>query len=88
LNRFALLKAQAKQYVRQSQARLILQPLAERLQQRLGMLALQATLRTLLERLRSESAQSPGYAGGNLFNLIRYLGFNLAEYDFSRLNIW
>ncbi|MEZ4681464.1 MAG: BTAD domain-containing putative transcriptional regulator, partial [Caldilineaceae bacterium] len=31
LNRFALLKAQAKEYVRQSQGRLIVQPLAERL---------------------------------------------------------
>ena len=36
LNRFALLKAQAKEYVRQSQARLILQPVAERLLARLG----------------------------------------------------
>ena len=88
LNRFALLKAQAKQVVRQSQARLILQPLAERLQQRLGTRTLQSTLHALLERLRTESAQSPGYAGGNLFNLLRNLGFNLAEYDFSRLNVW
>ncbi|NIV27926.1 MAG: hypothetical protein GWN58_00005, partial [Anaerolineae bacterium] len=31
LNRHALLKAQAKEYVRQSQVRLILQPIAERL---------------------------------------------------------
>jgi WD40 repeat protein/DNA-binding SARP family transcriptional activator len=88
LNRFALLKAQAKQYIRQSQARLILQPLAERLQQRIGMRALPSTLAAILERLRSESAQSPGYAGGNLFNLVRQLGFDLAECDFSRLNVW
>jgi WD40 repeat protein/DNA-binding SARP family transcriptional activator len=88
LNRFALLKVQTKEYVRQSQARLILQPLAERLQQRIGTRALQSTLRALQERLRSEIAHSPGYAGGNLFNLMRALGFNLAEYDFSRLNVW
>jgi WD40 repeat protein len=88
LNRFALLKAQAKEYIRQSQARLILQPLAERLQQRLGTRPLQSTLRALLERLRSEIARSPGYAGGNLLNLVRQLGFNLADYNFSQLSVW
>ena len=88
LNRFALLKTQAKEYVRQSQARLILQPLAERLLQRLGERSLKATLRDLLESLRTEIAQAPGYAGGNLLNLVRQLGFDLAEYDFSRLSVW
>lgn len=88
LNRFALLKAQAKEYVRQSQVRLILQPLAERLQMRLGVQKLQERLHALLQKLRSQVPRPPGYAAGNILNLVLHLGFDTAQYDFSGLNVW
>ena len=87
LNRFALIKAQAKQYVRQSQARLILQPVADRLVTRLGRAQLVARLPQLLDALRAAGVQK-GYAGGNLLNLLVYLGEELIGYDFSHLPVW
>jgi WD40 repeat protein/DNA-binding SARP family transcriptional activator len=88
LNRHALLKAQAKEYVRQSQVRLILQPIAEQLVARWGKPALIERLRGLLARLRVESPCVPGYAAGNIFNLLVNLQANLRGYDFSMLYVW
>jgi predicted ATPase/WD40 repeat protein/DNA-binding SARP family transcriptional activator len=87
LNRFALLKAQAKEYVRQSQVRLIVQPLAERLMARLDRAQVVASIPRLLHALRAARVQS-GYAAGNLLNLLIRLGENLAGYDFSQLAVW
>lgn len=92
LNRFALLKAQAKEYVRQSQERLIVQPIVERMLAYFGQQELIEQIKRLLARLRAELTQhkqgAPGYAGGNLLNLLRYLNVDLTGYDFSRLAIW
>jgi WD40 repeat protein/DNA-binding SARP family transcriptional activator len=88
LQRHALLKAQARQYVRQSQRRLILQPLAQRLIGAFGPVKLAAMLHALLARLRSEAPGAPGYAGGNLLNLLLYLGIDARGYDFSALSVW
>ncbi|MEZ4862424.1 MAG: BTAD domain-containing putative transcriptional regulator [Caldilineaceae bacterium] len=87
LNRFALLEAQAKEYVRQSQGRLILQPVADQLVAQLGRTQVVATIPPLLHLLRAAGVQS-GYAGGNLLNLLVRLGENLAGYDFSQLPVW
>ncbi len=88
LNRFALLKTQAKEYVSQSQARLLLQPIAERLQGRLGRPAIQALLHSLLDQLRADTPRAAGYAAGNLLNLLRHLDFAIADYNFSQLYVW
>lgn len=56
LQRYALLKAQAKEYIRQSQVRLILQPIAERLLAKLGEGGLLKRCRELLTALRTEGA--------------------------------
>ena len=87
LNRFALIKAQAKEYVRASQSRLILKPVAERLLAALGQAGLERRLKAILEVLRQAGPQQPGYAGDNLLNLLVYLKFNLRDYDFSGLTI-
>jgi len=87
LNRFALLKAQAKEYVRQSQVRLIVQPLAERLVNQLGKAQVIAAIPPLLNAVRAAGAPT-GYSGGNLLNLLVHLGENLTGYDFSRLSVW
>ena len=88
LNRFALLKAQAKEYVRESQIRLILRPLADRLVAQVGKAQLPLTLQRLLESLRQTAPGTPGYAAGNLLNLLLLLEVDLHEYDFSGLCLW
>lgn len=88
LDRYALLKAQAKDYVRHSQRRVIMHPVAERLLARLGPAGLEAQLRHLLASLRARAPRTPGYAGGNVLNLLLHLRRDLRGYDFSGLSVW
>jgi WD40 repeat protein len=92
----ALIQAQTKDYVRDSQVRMILTPLVDRLmgklrskpaikQQLVGVACLQDN--RLLVKLRSEFAGTSGYAGGNLINLLRHLQIDSTGYDFSELCI-
>jgi WD40 repeat protein/DNA-binding SARP family transcriptional activator/GTPase SAR1 family protein len=84
----ALLKTQAREHVRQSQTRLILQPIAERLVAGLGRAGLEASLKRILATLRAEAPLSPGYAGGNILNLLLHMQSDLRGYDFSQLTVW
>jgi WD40 repeat protein/DNA-binding SARP family transcriptional activator len=88
LDRYALLKAQSKDYVRQSQGRIIVQPVAERLRGRLGLARLEAQLQRLLASLHARVPQVAGYAGGNILNLLLHLRCDLRGYDFSGLSVW
>jgi WD40 repeat protein/DNA-binding SARP family transcriptional activator len=96
LNRYTLLKAQAKEYVRQSQVRLILQPIANQLLTRLGKATLLKQVHQLLAWLHAgavpvSGGQAPlasGYAGGNLLNLLIHLHINVASFDFSQISVW
>ena len=38
--------------------------------------------------LRARTPQAPGYAGGNVLNLLLHLGRDLRGYDFSDLSVW
>ena len=85
-NCYPLLKAQAKDYVRQSQRRLILQPTTEQLRAQFGQAGLELRLRAYLDRLRLEMPR--GYAGGNVLNWLLDLGSDLSNLDFSGLSVW
>ncbi|HEY9749387.1 MAG TPA: NB-ARC domain-containing protein, partial [Allocoleopsis sp.] len=88
-NSHALMKATAKDYIRDAQVRLIVQPVLEQLRIRLGNdRAIEAQLTQLTEQLRAIAPFKPGYAGGNILNLLAQLQPNLSGYDFSRLAIW
>ena len=87
LNRFALLKAQTKDYIRASQRRLILTPVSDRVLSLLGQSGLEARLKEILEVLR-EVSRPGGYGGGNILNLLLHLNSNLKRYDFSSLTVW
>ncbi|MDX2098977.1 MAG: NB-ARC domain-containing protein [Leptolyngbyaceae cyanobacterium bins.59] len=88
LQRYALIKAQAKDYLREAQIHLILQPIADRLLMLLGdQKNVVQQLNLLLAKLRS-LPQKPSYAAGNLINLLWRLQVNLDGYDFSHLTIW
>ena len=85
----ALIKTNVQDYVRQSQSRLILEPIADRLRTTFQTTkALKKKFQAILELLRDESMPLSGYGGGNSINLCHYLQFDLTGYDFSHLAVW
>jgi WD40 repeat protein len=85
----AFIKAQAKDYVRESQISLILQPIIDKLITELGSLENIANCLThILSTLRGKSPQVTGYAGGNALNLLHHAQIDLSGYDFSGLTVW
>ncbi|MBD3886362.1 NACHT domain-containing protein [Phormidium tenue FACHB-886] len=85
----ALIKAQAKDYIRESQVRVILTPLVQHLiGQFRSAKAVVDHLNQLLFKLQTEFPAADNYAGGNLINLLRQLEVDLSGYDFSHLKIW
>ncbi|MBD3883439.1 hypothetical protein IFO70_16855 [Phormidium tenue FACHB-886] len=88
LQRYALMKATAKDYIRERQVRVIVEPLLQRTIDRLGTEAnLVEHLHQILRHLRREP-QTAGYAVGNLLNLFRWLRVDLKNTDFSRCPVW
>lgn len=88
LNGLALIKAQSRDYIRESQIRLILNPLITRLQQYFRTESLiRHRLDTLLQIVRDKTELRLGYAAGNLLNLYQALKLSLTAYDFSDLSI-
>ncbi len=83
----SLLHAPAKDHIRQTQSRLILQPIVDRLLQHWGSSGLLNHLQRLLQQLRKSPAQAH-YAGGNVINLISQMGADLTGWDFSYLPVW
>ncbi len=91
-NSHALIKATTKDYLRVVQTKLILQPVIERLLQKLRTKQAIATrLMQLLHALKQSSPYTepePGYTAGNILNLLCHLQIDLTGYDFSSLTIW
>jgi WD40 repeat protein/class 3 adenylate cyclase len=89
LDSHALSQAHTKDYLRNAQYRLILQPILAQLQQRLGgHQAAKSCLDQALALLRARPFQPPGYGAGNVLNLLNQMGVNLSGYDFSHLPVW
>ncbi|MFQ4136901.1 NB-ARC domain-containing protein [Nodosilinea sp. PGN35] len=84
LHTHALVLAQAQDYIRASQTRLILQPVLQRLRLRPDELA--GRLRHHLATWRGQGLAS--YACGNLINLLHQAEIPLAGWDFSHQTIW
>ena len=87
LNTHPLLIAQGKDYVREAQKNLILQPLMDRLLETSGKANVERSLVELLESARKEVSLFSKYLGGNIVNLLLCLGRNLSGYDLSNLAI-
>jgi WD40 repeat protein len=94
INRFALIKAQAKDYVREAQIRLILQPIVDRL---LTIFGGERSIGKQLQRfsrlLPKQLPPRPGYGGGNIINLLAQLQDAIGDddeeqYDFSDITVW
>jgi WD40 repeat protein/DNA-binding CsgD family transcriptional regulator len=86
-NSHALIKATAKDYVREIQIRLILKPIAESPSSNIVRQNPKDWVNNILSKLRSPSPLSPGYAAGNAINLLCQLNIDLSGYDFSCLTI-
>ena len=85
----ALLKATGKDYIRDIQIRQIVKPLLNKLLTRFGnQHHIEHHLAKILAKLQKETYLQPGYAGGNIFNLLIQLQTNLTGYDFSHLALW
>ena len=85
-NRHALIKARSKDYVRNSQRRLILQPISNRFIDSIGQEVLEIRLRSYLDYLRDNVPK--GYAGGNIMNWLLSLDSDLTDVDFSGIALW
>jgi WD40 repeat protein/transcriptional regulator with XRE-family HTH domain len=82
LQTHTLMRVQAKDYIREIQTRLIVQPVMERLLSRFGSVAaIEAQARHLL----TQQGKKPGYVAGNLINLLVQLQVDLRGSDFSGL---
>jgi len=83
LRNFALLNAEAKDEVRNSQMRLLLLAVTQRICATAGLEAGKQQLTLLLARLRITAPPGGDYAMGNLVNLLVQLSHDLSGYDFA-----
>ncbi len=89
MRRYAVLLAQAPEYVRQSQERVLVQPLLAQLGNSLKIKqTVEAHLAQVLGAVRVLPRVEQGYGGGNVLNLLVQLGCDLRGHDFSDLNVW
>lgn len=84
---YAFIKAQARDYVRESQARLILGPIAEQLLGTTGKEDIEQRMRHWLATERQLQPPISSYLAGNTLNLLLYLGCDLRGMDFSFLMV-
>jgi WD40 repeat protein len=89
LHTHALMKAQAKEYVRASQQRLLLEPVAGWLAAHWGGKAgVGKRLRVLLAGLHAKPGVTAGYAPATILHLLLHLGSDVRGLDFSDLPVW
>ena len=88
LRQVALAQAKAKDYVRETQVRLLVQPLLLRLHSELGANAqVETHLLRLLEQFRREDAATQGYGPANVLSLLKALRGHLRGLNLSGLFI-
>jgi WD40 repeat protein len=88
LNSYSLSKATSIDYIRETQVRLILQPLLERLRQELGgNRNVENKLKQIILSWQQQYPLAPGYLAGNILNILCQLNTDLSNYDFSDLTI-
>lgn len=85
----ALMTAQqTREYVRETQRRLILGKVLGHLLRGSNPAALEARLKALLADLRQTQVGRPSYAAGNILNLLLTMKRDLTGYDLSDLCVW
>jgi WD40 repeat protein len=85
----ALMKAQAKDYVRETQINLILQPVINQLMNQLGSLEnISHYINQINSNLRGKTPKQTGYVAGNSLNLLHQAQIDISGWDFSSLTPW
>ena len=84
---FALVQAQALDYVRAAQGQFLLHPLARRLEESYGKAGIERKLAQVRQALRTIAPEPTGYGAANLLHLAFHLGIAVAGWDFSHLTI-
>ncbi|MEZ4735683.1 MAG: BTAD domain-containing putative transcriptional regulator [Caldilineaceae bacterium] len=84
---FALVQAQALDYVRAAQVQLLLHPLAQRLANAYGKAGVARKLAQVLQTVRTVAPEPVGYGAANLLHLAFHLGIPVTGWDFSHLTI-
>jgi WD40 repeat protein len=86
--KYPLIKAQAKDFIRETQTKLILQPILRELNRQLiSKKNVEYCLTAIKEKIQQESPLEPGYTGGNIINLLGELKTDLSDLDFSYITI-
>ncbi|WP_199333391.1 BTAD domain-containing putative transcriptional regulator, partial [Oculatella sp. FACHB-28] len=87
--RYCLIKTTVKDYVRESQVRLILNPIAAQFRHTFNTQnLLKQRISQILTVLQQPDNHFSGYGCGNLINLCSHLQFDLRAFNFSNLIIW
>ena len=85
----ALMKATAKDYIKNSQIPLIIKPIINKLLVILkGQKNLENRLKKIIVTLQEKFPREPGYTAGNIINMLCQMETDLTGYDFSNLCIW
>ncbi|MGV0023786.1 WD40 domain-containing protein [Phormidesmis priestleyi] len=84
----ALMKATVEDHVRESQARMIVKPLLDRLSASHSKSEVERQLKHFLHRLRHQFESTSGYGAGNVINLLNQYNSDLGDWDFSGLTVW
>jgi WD40 repeat protein len=87
LNSYALMEAQVKDYIRESQKRVIIEPIVNTISKDKNKNFLIEQLHKIIVYTRNKN-QKLGYTGGNVINLLNYMGVDLSDYDFSEIAVW
>ncbi len=88
LKTHSLIKAQTKDYLREKQVRIILNPILEKLLSFFdNSRNLHNHLHQMLDKLRQSSSTDLGYTCGNILNLLCHSGAELTNYNLSKLTI-
>lgn len=85
----AVIKATSKDYIRETQIRLIMEPVLEELRSHFkSQKNLVKRLDEVLALLRENFSSESSYAGGNLVNMLCHMRADFTGYDFSNLSVW
>ncbi len=85
----AVMKATAKDYIRETQIRLIMEPILEELMAFFkSKRNVEKRLNKILTVLRETFSSESCYAGGNVLNMLCHMGADFTGYDFSNLTVW
>ena len=85
---YALMKADARDFVREAQVRQISRILLEKLLLLIDQQSIEEQMKQMLSVLRNKPASEVGYAGGNILNLLCLLDADLRGQDLSGLTLW